>query len=357
MNLQRVPTGRSRERARVVIQGFGSMGREAVAALAHRSDAEIVAVFDTDRALVGRRLAEIVPGSRWPGVVVQDPTEEAIGRAAGDVALHATTAFAEEAVPQLAILLAADLDVVTLCQELVHPLPERAELAAVLDAIARRCGKSVAAGGVNPGWVLDLLAIAASLGCYDIRTVACQRIVDFSPYGPDEMAHIGAGLTEQQFQAGVRAGELGHVGLLESAHMVAEALGLTPESWTQTKAPLVSERPCATSFVTVEPGHVRGFRQRVQGRIADAVIVDFEMVGLLDPDGDDPGLGDSITIKAQPNVHLKVAGEIAQRGGIGTAGVATNLLGPVMAAQPGFIPLWRLPLERSRSQVRLSPGG
>jgi 4-hydroxy-tetrahydrodipicolinate reductase len=184
--------------------------------------------------------------------------------------------------------------------------------------------------------------------------VACRRVVDFSPYGPDEMAHIGAGLTGPEFDTGARAGQLGHIGLLESAHMVATALGISPDRWAQTKTPVLADRRCVTSFVEVKPGRVRGFRQRVQGSVADDVVLDFEMLGLLDPTNDDPELGDSITIDAEPSVHLTVSRETAQRGGTATAGVATNLLGPVLAAEPGFLPLWRLPLQRSRSHVRLT---
>lgn len=339
---------------RVALAGFGEMGREALRALEPRADAEVVAVYDINPCLVGRPLGEFVPGCRWPAVVVEHP--EQAGRPPADVAVHATTAFAAEAQPQLEDLLRCGLDVVTICQELVFPIAERVAIAERIDAIARAAGKTVVAAGVNPGWVLDVLPIAASLGCVDVRRVACRRVVDFSPYGADEMAHIGAGLTEREFRAGVEAGGIGHIGLLESAAMVAASIDLEVDQWAQTKEPLLATRTHVTKVTRVLSGRVRGFVQRVVGLAGGEEVLDFEMRGLLDPGDDDPALGDQIRVDGRPEVDLRIRSALAQRGGEGTAGVATNLIGPVLAAAPGLVPLRRLPLARSRRRLAMTEG-
>ncbi|MFJ4223396.1 hypothetical protein [Microbacterium sp. NPDC089695] len=337
----------------VIIQGFGAMGREILAALAARTDADVIAVLDTDATLVGRRLGEVVGTSRWPDVVVRHPDEVRLGDLRADVAVHATTAFVDVAVPQIAALLDAGADVVTLCQELVYPREENADLAADLHRTAVAAGRTVVAGGVNPGWILDLLPIAASLGCRDIDAVRATRVVDFSPYGPDEMVHIGAGLDEDRFRAGADSGEIGHIGLLESARMVADALGLDVDRWEQTKDPVISPDGHATPFADVAPGHVRGFRQRVRGWTGDRLRADFEMVGLIDVRADDPELGDRIAITATPDIAVTVQGGDTTDGGTSTAGVVTNLIGPALASGPGLRTIADLPLTRSRTTLRL----
>ena len=326
------------------------MGREVVRTLEPRIDAELVAVLDKDHRIVGRPLSNVIDDCAWPDLIVADPAGGDRPRA--DVAVHATTAFAREALPQIEELIRAGLDVVTICQELVFPVEERVAVAARLDAVAKRAGKTVVAAGVNPGWVLDVLPIAASLGCVDVRDVNCRRIVDFSPYGRDEMAHIGAGLTKDEFEAGARAGRIGHIGLLESAALVAASLELEVTRWNQTKEPLIASRLHATKSTSVPPGRVRGFVQRVSGwDEADREVVGFEMLGLLDPCPEDPVMGDEIRIGARPDVDLSIRSALAQRGGEATAGVASNLIGPVLAAEPGLIAVDRLSLARSRRRL------
>lgn len=334
---------------RVLVQGFGEMGQEVVRTLEFRRDAELVGALDTDPEKVGHPVSDLLEGCRWPQVVIAHPAEGELPDA--DVAVHATTAFAAEALPEIEDLLRSGLDVVTICQELVFPVEDRIALAARLDEIAKRTGKTVVAAGVNPGWVLDVLPIAASLGCVDAREVRCRRVVDFSPYGPDEMKHIGAGLTAEEFEAGAEDGAIGHIGLLESAAMVAASLDLEVTRWSQAKEPLIASREHVTKSAKISPGQVRGFVQRVLGWSGEDEVAQFEMQGLLDPGDDDPDLGDHIQIRARPDVDLVVRSAIAQRGGEATAGVASNLIGAALAGEPGLIDVSRLPLARSRRSL------
>lgn len=336
---------------RVLIQGFGAMGQECLKALENRSDAEVTAILDSNPDLVGRVLGDVLKSSRWANIEIRHPESADWDRLDADVAIHATTAFASEAAPQISRLLEAGLDVATICQELVYPIDDRLPVADALHKEAQSHGRSVVAGGVNPGWILDILVVAASLGCVDITAVTASRVVDFSPYGTDEMAHIGAGLDMDSFNQGADNGKIGHIGLRESTALVAAALGLDVTTWTETKQPIIAEKRHSTKFVTVEPGGARGFVQRVQGAAGARTVIDFEMRGLLDVGADDPPLGDRITIKATPDIDLTVHGDDTSRGGPATAGVVTNLLGPVQAAAPGLHTVLSLPLIRSRTKL------
>ena len=79
--------------------------------------------------------------------------------------------------------------------------------------------------GVNPGLVMDRLALAAAAACVRVDTVKVTRIVDAAKRRGPLRAKVGAGLSREEFAAGVASRKLGHVGLRESA-AIAIGLGL-----------------------------------------------------------------------------------------------------------------------------------
>ena len=342
---------------RVVLQGFGAMGRGCATTLLGKSDAEIVAVLDPKPGLVGRRVGDMLTDA--PAAVadlrVQHPDQVDIAGLGADVAVHTSTAFLHVAAPQIIRLLTAGLDVVSICQELVFPIGANLATASRLDAVARSNGRRVVSGGVNPGWILDALVVAATLGCARVDAVRATRVVDFSPYGPDEMSHIGAGLDPQAFERGVRDGTIGHIGLLESGALIAAALGLDIDTWEQRKDPVLAEKACQTPFITIDAGHVRGFMQTVVGRRDDRPILELHMIGLLSVNPDDEPLGDRFRITGSTSLEVHVNGDDTTHGGTATAGVACNLIGPLLNAQPGLHTVLDLPLTRSRNTLRLPP--
>lgn len=339
---------------RVVLQGFGAMGRACARTLLAREDADIVAVLDVAPNLVGRTVGEVLDAAGpAAGVRIAHPDDVHLSGLGADVAVHTTTAFLGPAEAQLTALVASGLDVVSICQELVFPLAHNRASAGRLDAAAREHGRSVVAAGVNPGWILDMLVVAATLGCATVDTVRATRVVDFSPYGPDEMAHIGAGLDPLSFEAGVRAGHIGHIGLLESAALVSTALGLDVDVWEQSKVPVLAQAPCSTPFASVGSGQVRGFRQTVSGRRGEATVLEMAMVGLLGRQADDEPWGDRLTITGSTSMDVTILGADTSAGGRATAEVAVNLIGPILAAEPGLHTVLDLPLVRSRASLRL----
>lgn len=141
-------------------------------------------------------------------------------------------------------------------------------------------------------------------------------MVDFSPYGPDEMTNIGAGLSPQQFLDGVKKGVIGHVGLLETAAMVARCLGISLDELKQKKEPIVTRRRRESSFISIQPGKVCGFRQNVSGFREGHEILTFKMIGIISPDKEEDGveLGDYPRIDGTPSVDITIKEEISQKG-------------------------------------------
>jgi 4-hydroxy-tetrahydrodipicolinate reductase len=61
------------------------------------------------------------------------------------------------------------------------------------------------------------------------------------------------------------------------------------------------------------------------------------MVGIVAPTEDDGiVLGDHALIEGTPNVDIRIKEQISQKGGVGTAAVAVNMIPSILRAEPGF---------------------
>jgi len=323
---------------KIIIYGVGAMGRNMVRLLQDINGCRIVGAIDWDENKIGRDLGELAGLGRKVGIKVSYPPLEVLGRVRADIALHATTAFLDKATDQICAVLEQGINVVTICQELFFPLPKNRSRAKKIDAKARQAGARVTAVGINPGFIMDLVPILCSTPCWRIDSVHVRRHVDFSPYGPDEMRHIGANLTEKEFRKGVRLGTIGHIGLLETAAMVSHCLGLEVDELKQSKEPILTAKKRQSPFVSIAAGRVCGFRQNVVGFSGGKEILDFQMVGIVSPDKEEDRieLGDYARINGVPSVDIAVKEEIAQKGGLGTAAVAVNMIPRLLAASPGY---------------------
>jgi 4-hydroxy-tetrahydrodipicolinate reductase len=332
------------EQLRVILYGTGAMGGLMARLLDSKTDVRIVGAIDHDPEKIGRDLGLIAGIGRETGIRIGWPAASILDDVAADLVLLTTTAFAEEATPQLMEILEHKLNVVSIVQELFFPLGANVALAGQIDTKAKEKGVAVTTVGINPGFIMDIVPVVCSAPCWEVESVLGRRNVDFSPYGRDEMVHIGANLTREEFQQGAEDGSIGHIGLLESVAFVAHNLGMQIDSLHQTKEPVIAQSKRTTDFVTVEPGRVCGFRQQVLGLKSGSVLLDFEMVGLLDPMPEDGvELGDYTRITGTPNVDIRIREEISQLGGLGTAASAVNTIPRLMAATPGFHSAENLP--------------
>jgi 2,4-diaminopentanoate dehydrogenase len=326
------------EPIRVIQYGVGAMGSNMVKLLSKKPGVKIVGAIDIDRLKIGRDLGDVAGLDTRLGVEVQYPAEKVFERVQADVILHATTAFMDDAYPLIMQALDWKINVVTIAQELFFPLVDRLKKAVELDNRAKQQGVRLTAAGINPGFIMDILPIICSLPCWEIKKIFARRVVDFSPYGPDEMKHIGAGLSQEDFDQGAKEGVIGHIGLLETAAMVNRCLGLGIDELEQTKEPIITRKPRKTKFTCVDPGKVCGFKQNVRGLRENEEVLEFRMIGILSPDLEEDGieLGDYTRIEGIPNVDISIKEEISQKGGIGTAAVAVNMIPCLLASPPGY---------------------
>lgn len=328
----------SMDTLKIILHGVGAMGSNIANLLLSKPQTCVVGAIDHDPDKIGRDLGDVAGLEKDLGIKVAHPPDEVLDHTKADLAFHATTAFIDEAFPQIMAFLKRRINVVTICQELFFPVGKNVSLAKEIDQKAKDMGVRVTAVGVNPGFVMDIVPIVCSVPCWKIESVFVRRIVDFAPYGPDEMKHIGANLSAEEFYQGVQQGEIGHIGLLETTAMVGHCLGFPIEELRQTKEPLFTQKERHSRFTKIDPGKVCGFKQNVAGYSHSKMVLDFRMVGIVSPSKDEDGveMGDYARLTGIPNVDITIKEEISQKGGLGTAAVAVNIIPNLMHSDPGF---------------------
>jgi len=326
-----------RKPIRVIQYGVGAMGSNMVRLVQDRN-ALVVGAIDNDPAKIGRDLGDVCGLDRKMGVIVRYPPEDVLDSVQADVVCHATTAFMRDAFDQIVNVVERGVNVVSIAQELFFPLPQHQDKARLLDEKAKNKGVRVLATGVNPGFIMDVVPVLMSSICWTVTRVQARRIVDFSPYGPDEMKHIGASLTEDEFRKGADSEEIGHIGLLETCAFLDHCLGFGVDKMKQTKEPIITTIPRKTGFVSIPPGRVHGFKQNVYGYKGEQEVITLNMVGLLDPREDEGyQLGDYCLLEGSPNIQVEIRREVSQKGGLATAANAINMIPCALAAPPGLL--------------------
>ncbi|MBI4612202.1 MAG: dihydrodipicolinate reductase [Planctomycetes bacterium] len=333
-----------KDKLTVVCYGLGPIGRAAARLALSRKRLKVVGAVDVDPEIVGRDLG-LVCGLPSPALV--DVTDDPVRLLAGkrvDVVLHATGSRFAKVYDQLAEIAGNGASVVSSCEELLFPWISDAEKAESLDKLAASAGAVVVGTGVNPGFVLDTLAICLSGACDGVRRIEGHRVVDAATRRAPLLAKIGAGIEVAEFQRLKEERRIGHVGLIESLALVADATGIArtrgPIDFQETLEPVVARTRVQAADLVVEPGRVAGVHQIAMGSAGGAEVLRLDLamfVGAEDPH-------DEIRIDAVPPIHARIHGGVA--GDQATAAILVNLLPLARAARPGLRTMADLPVPR-----------
>jgi 4-hydroxy-tetrahydrodipicolinate reductase len=197
---------------------MGAIGTEILDYLLKRSH-EIVAVVDNDQEKVGRSVAELTGfplGIRVSGSIRGLQLEPA------DVAVFSTKSRISDLLEDISFAVSGGLDVVTTSEEMAFPAYAGAESAAALGKMATEKGVTVVGVGVNPGFVMDLVPALVASATKNPTSVHVVRSVDVSRRRRQLQAKTGVGHTRAKFEKELKEGVVGHVGLVESAHLIAQ---------------------------------------------------------------------------------------------------------------------------------------
>jgi 2,4-diaminopentanoate dehydrogenase len=318
--MTRVRRGTGGAVVRVSIVGLGAIGQEVLKSVLARPGLRLVSVVDP--AFVGRDAGEVAGVGPCGVTVVAGALEGFAGEL--EVALVLTGSSVADVEPIVEAASARGVDVVSTCEDLAYADLSAPQLARRIDTRAREGGITVLGTGVNPGFVMDRLPLTLAAACVRVEHVHVTRIVDAAKRRAPLRAKVGAGLTVEEFHAGVAARTLGHRGFGESCALVGLGLGLALDDIKTTIDPVVADRP------GIAPGRVAGLRQSAVGLRGGREIVrlDLEMsIAAPDPH-------DAVVIQGDPPLDVVIRG--GTHGDRGTVGTVLSAIPGVIAAAPGL---------------------
>lgn len=332
----------------VIFYGVGAIGGEVAKFAWTRPWLNIVGAIDADPAKIGRDLGTVLGMDAALGVEVSGDAAALLERVEADVVVLTTGSFFPAIHHQLETVVRAGLDVVTSAEELAFPTLQSPELAMKLDRLAKENGVTIKAAGVNPGFIMDSLIVFLAGASADIEHVSATRVVDCSLRRKQLQLKVGAGLTVEQFKASLGKQFFGHVGLMESAALVADALATIPDRISQAVEPVIAEQTLETAHVRVERGQVSGMRQVARCFRRGTEVVRLEVlfhVGAPEP-------GDRILVTGMPNIDVTIRDGIA--GDQATVAILINAIPAMLDARPGLLTptgksiaeiSWRCPVD------------
>lgn len=319
------------EPTRVTLVGLGAIGREVLKALLGKRSARVVAVADP--ALAGHDagiIAEIGP----LGLPIEATVRDALSTPT-DVVVVLTTSGAAEMLPIVEAAAAHEAHVISTCEDLAFAAWATPEVAAHLDAVARAGRIAVLGTGVNPGFVMDRLPLVLAGACVSVNAVTVERVVDAAKRRGPLRAKVGAGLTVEEFAAGVAARALGHRGLPESCALLGRGLGFSFDELRTDIRPVVST--AAAPRAGVVEGRVAGLYQTAEGIVAGRTRVALTLEMSLAA----PEPHDRIVIDGDPPLDMLLAG--GTHGDRGTVAAVVNALGAIRTLAPGLRTVADLP--------------
>ena len=327
-----------KKKIRVAQYGLGPIGSSIVRLMRQKDSLEIVGAIDKDPAKAGRELGEAIGAPDAPWGVLISPDAESVLEKPLDVIIHSTSSYLTSVMDQLLECIAAGCCIVSTCEELAYPFRKHPELSQKLDAAAKEEGVALVGTGVNPGFVMDKLALTLSAVAQRIDWLSAVRIVDASKRRLPLQKKIGAGMTPEEFHEQVAAGVIKHHGLPESIAMVADGLGFSLDDISETIEPVIAEEIIKTEFLEVAAGQVAGVHQIARGVSAgkEKIFMELKMyVGARHP-------ADTVVLKGEPHLTLTIPG--GTHGDVATAAVVVNSIPAILAANAGLRTSRDLPL-------------
>ncbi|MEG1559422.1 MAG: 2,4-diaminopentanoate dehydrogenase [Clostridia bacterium] len=336
------------ENVRVAVWGFGAMGSGIVKVLLGKKGVTITGVCDMRADRVNKSIFELLNVERdgRDDVIVNANIDEVVKKGSCDICVLATDSFTKKAYDKIIRIIEKGVNVVSTAEEMSYPKAQNPELAEKIDIAAKANGVTVLGTGINPGLMMDLLAICLS-GCMtDVDKVLCRRVNSLSPFGPAVMEEQGVGISVKEFENGLKTGALaGHVGFSESVGMIAEAIGFNVDKFEQQMQPIVTNVDRKSPYGFAKAGDVAGVNMTGQGYVNGEVKIDMYHPQQIEPEMEGTHTGDYIELSGKPPVNMAIRPEVD--GGIGTIAMCVNMIPHVINARPGLKTMINMPVPHA----------
>ena len=298
------------KKIRVVQYGLGPIGCRSVQYLTERGNFDLVGAIDSDARKVGVDVGELAELPKALGLHVTDDSTNLLREVDAEVVVLTTTSSLEQIRPQVLEIISCGKNVVSTCEELMYP--------------------SVLSTGVNPGFLMDFLPLVMTGVCRDVEKVTVERIQDAQYRRLPFQKKIGAGLTVREFEERVKAGNLRHVGLTESMHLLASGLGWKLDRTEDIIEPVIASQKVSTANLTIEPNKALGVNQVGRGYIGDKELITLVFRATIG----EPKPRDRVFIQGTPTIDMAI--EEGVNGDTATCAIIVNAIPVVIQAPAGL---------------------
>lgn len=299
----------------------------------------LVGAYDIDPKKVGKDIGIEAGTGRKVGVKISNDLDAVLTDDV-DVAIHTTSSFLDSTYPQLKSIIRRGVDVVSSCEELAYPYIVNRRLSAGLDRMAKTHGVTVLGTGINPGFLMDALPIALTAPCKSVRKIRVTRRMNAATRRVPFQKKVGAGMTRGEFRRAMGDGLIsGHVGLEESAAMVADAVGWKLERVEIGRVePVIAKDATDQGYVRVLRGKVAGVKQSARGFVGDRPLIELNFMAYVGSEEE----YDLVEIDGTPPVNCRISPCV--HGDHGTVAMLVNMVPKVAAARPGLLTMKEMQL-------------
>lgn len=328
------------EPLRIIQFGLGAMGRVMASLVLEKKEMRLVAVIDRNPENKGKDLGVVLGLKQKTGIIVTDDASSVFASVKADAMIHAAVSYVPQVWQQIKPAVEKGISVVTIAEEMGYPLVKYPELCKEMDATAKKHEARILGSGINPGFAMDLVPLLYSGICRRVDAIKVTRYIDFSPFGPSIQKNIGIGCNPREFREGVAAGKLPlHIGLPESAQMLAAGLHWQIDRIEETREPVLAKKPIRVKgYMTVKKGRVSGFNHRCFAYQGKKAVITLEELGRVDPGEEYRNI---ITIQGDPDLTEWVN---VPPGNITTTSHAVNLIPALLKTAPGLHTMLDLPV-------------
>lgn len=337
-----------KDKVKVIVWGLGAMGSGMAQLIARKQGFEITGICDLNPNYVGKSVKEVLnlENEELADVIIKNDINKLLEGTPCDVVLLATDSFTKKAFPKIKLCLEHKLNVISTAEEMAYPKANEPELTKELDKIAKENGVTVVGTGINPGLMMDLLAVTLTGAMTDVEKIVVKRVNSLSPFGKAVMDEQGVGLSLDEFNKKKNDGKLdGHVGFKESAMMMADALGWKIENFSQDMEAIVTEVDRKSPYGFAKANDVAGVNMTAQCYVDDKLKIDMYHPQQIEPQLEGVSTGDYIIIDGNPKINMAITPEVD--GGLGTIAMCVNLIPHVINAKPGLKTMIDLPVPRA----------
>jgi hypothetical protein len=328
------------EKIRIVCYGVGAVGGRIARFLAEKEGIQIVGAIDVAKDKVGKDLGEVLELGKKLGVIISDDVDAVMSKSCCDVVVHATSSYLRDVYQQIAPLAKFGVNVISTCEELSYPFVSEPDLAKKLDVLGMRCGMSFLGTGINPGFLMDTLAITLTGVCQKIDRIKIERAMNAATRRVPFQKKIGAGLAVSEFKEKITGKKItGHVGLEQSISMIAAAL-----RWQLDKIqiepvrPVIAEKQVQSDAIKVRKGQVAGLSQIARGIMQRESVITLDFRAYIGAEEE----YDAITIDGVPPIKQKISPCV--HGDLATVAIIVNSIPKIMNAPPGLLTMKDLPI-------------